>query len=135
MMICLDADCTIYFVEQHPVWGPKITQRLVDWRTQGHQVVVSDLARTECLAAPYARSDFALIADYLAFFNDPEVQTLPLTAEVCQRAAQLRAATNFQLKVPDCLHLAAAIHHGCGLFVTHDAQLARCGLIPIEWLV
>jgi hypothetical protein len=27
MIVCLDADCAIYFVEQNPVWGPKVTAR------------------------------------------------------------------------------------------------------------
>ena len=76
MIVCLDADCAIYFVEQNRVWGPKITARL----------------------------------------------------------ATLRAASNFKLKVPDCLHLAAAIDHGCGLFLTHDAQLTQCTDIAVEVL-
>jgi predicted nucleic acid-binding protein len=49
-------------------------------------------------------------------------------------AARLRAASNFQLKVPDCLHLAAAIEHGCGLFLSHDDQLRQCTAIPVEIL-
>jgi predicted nucleic acid-binding protein len=59
---------------------------------------------------------------------------LPLTAAVCERAAYLRAGSNFQLKVPDCLHLAAAIEHGCGLFLTHDVRLRQCTDIPVEVL-
>jgi predicted nucleic acid-binding protein len=47
---------------------------------------------------------------------------------------RLRAASAFKLKVPDCLHLAAAIEHGCGLFLTHDAQLKLCKDIPVEIL-
>jgi predicted nucleic acid-binding protein len=39
-----------------------------------------------------------------------------------------------QLKVPDCLHLAAAIEHGCGLFLTNDADLTKCPQIPVEIL-
>jgi predicted nucleic acid-binding protein len=77
MIVCLDADCTIYFVEQDPTWGPKVTARL---------------------------------------------------------AARLRAASVFNLKVPDCLHLAAAVEHGCGLFLTHDAPLKQCKDIPVEVL-
>jgi predicted nucleic acid-binding protein len=97
MIVCLDADCTIYFVEQNPVWGPKITARLAVLRAAGHELAVSDLSRTECLAKPLATGDVAV-------------------------------------KVPDCLHLAAAIEHGCGLFLTHDAQLRLCKDITVEIL-
>ena len=34
----------------------------------------------------------------------------------------------------DSVHLAAAIEHGCGLFLTADAQLARCTAISVEVL-
>jgi hypothetical protein len=37
---------------------------------------------------------------------------------------------NFEL--PDCLDLAAAIEHGCGLFLTNEAQLARLRSFPDE---
>jgi predicted nucleic acid-binding protein len=134
MMVCLDADCTIYLVEHNTPWGPKVAARLAVLRGAGHDIAVTDLARTECLAGPLHRGQVALIADFQAFFLDPDVRVLPLTAAVCERAAHLRAASNFQLKVPDCLHLAAAVEHGCGLFLTHDAQLAQCAAIPVEVL-
>jgi uncharacterized protein len=134
MIVCLDADCTIYFVEQNPVWGPKVTARLAALRAAGDETAVSDLARKECLAKPLATGDVAVVADYQAFFTDPDIRVLPLTAAVCERAARIRAASDFTLKVPDCLHLAAAIEHGCGLFFTHDARLKQCQDIPVEVL-
>ncbi len=134
MIVCLDADCTIYLVEQNPVWGPRVTARLAILRAAGNEIAVSDLARTECLAGPLAQGNSAVVADYQAFFGDPAVHSLPLTAAVCERAAQLRAASGFRLKVPDCLHLAAAIEHGCGLFLSHDEQLRQCTAIPVEIL-
>jgi predicted nucleic acid-binding protein len=134
MIVCLDADCTIYFVEQSPVWGPRMNARLAALRAAGHEIAVSDLTRTECLAGPLAQGNSAVIADYQSFFADPAVRLLPLTAAVCEKAALLRAASSFQLKVPDCLHLAAAIEHGCGLFLSHDDQLRQCTAIPVEIL-
>jgi predicted nucleic acid-binding protein len=134
MIVCLDADCTIYFVEQNPVWGPKVTARLAALRAAGDEIAVSDLAWTECLAKPLAAGDVAIVADYQAFFTDPAIRTLPLTAAVCERAARMRAASGFKLKLPDCLHLAAAVEHGCGLFLTHDAQLTQCKDITVEIL-
>src|SRR5690242_12399755 len=95
MMVCLDADCAIYFVEQNPVWGPKVTARIVALRAVGDEIAVSDLARTECLAKPLARGDVAVVADYQAFFADPDIRVLPLTAAVCERAARIRAASGF----------------------------------------
>jgi predicted nucleic acid-binding protein len=134
MIVCLDADCTGSFVEQNAVWGPKITARLAALRAAGDEIAVSDLARTECLAKPLATGDAAVVADYQAFFTDPDIRVLPLTAAVCERTAKIRAASSFKLKVPDCLHLAAAIEYGCGLVLTHDARLRQCKDIAVEIL-
>ncbi len=134
MIVCLDSDITIYLVEHHPIWGQKTSARIAQLRTAGHQIAVSDLVRTEVLAGPLHKRNAALVANYQAFLSDPEIQILPLTAPVCLRAAHLRAASNFALKVPDCMHLAAALEHGCGLFLTHDIKLASCTAIAIEIL-
>lgn len=134
MMAYLDANCVIYLVEMNPTWGPRVLERVADFRKLGYRMATSDLSRTECLAQPFRAGDAAIIADYQDFFNDPNVGILPLTAEVCQKAAQLRAASLFRWKVPDCLHLAAAIEHGCDLFLTNDIPLARCTQIKVEIL-
>jgi uncharacterized protein len=134
MMVYLDANCVIYLVEQNPVWGPMIVNRLTSLRLAGDEIATSDLSRTECLIHPYITGNEGLLADYLRFFAGPYVRLLPLTAKVCERAAQIRAASALKLKVPDCLHLAAAIEHGCGLFLTNDDGLAACPQIPVEML-
>ncbi|HZV06092.1 MAG TPA: type II toxin-antitoxin system VapC family toxin [Gemmataceae bacterium] len=134
MIVCLDANCVIYLVEANPTWGPKITARLAALRATGNEIAVSDLSRTECLASPFAAGDAAIIADYQTFFASPTIRVLPLTAAVCDRAARIRAASRFRLKVPDCLRLAAAIEHGCGSFLTNDRQLTLCTDIVVEIL-
>ena len=55
-----------------------------------------------------------------------------MTVAVCERAARLRAVYSF--KLPDALHLATTIEHGCGVFLTNDAKLARCTDITVEVL-
>jgi predicted nucleic acid-binding protein len=115
-------------------WGPKVTARLAALRAAGDEIAVSDPARTECLAKPLAVGDVAVVADYQAFFTDPDIRALPLTAAVCERAARIRAASGFKLKVRDCLHLASATEHGSSLFLTHDPQLKQCKDIAVEIL-
>lgn len=46
MIVCMDADCIIYFVERHSSWAPRITARLAAFRSVGDQIGFSDLART-----------------------------------------------------------------------------------------
>jgi len=101
VIVYLDTNCTIYFLENHPYWWPK-------------------------------NGDAGLEARYRAFFNDPDIHVFPVTAQVCERAARLRSIYPF--KLPDALHLATAIEHGCGVLLTGDARLARCTEITMEVL-
>ncbi|MCI0456592.1 MAG: PIN domain-containing protein [Gemmataceae bacterium] len=132
MIAYLDSNCVIYFVERVAVWWPKVAARLAALRAAGDEIAVSDLARTECLVGPLVTGSGTLLASFQAFFADPDIRVFPLTPAVCERAARIRAAYRF--KLPDALHLAAAIEHGCGLFLTNDAQLARCTDIAVEVL-
>lgn len=134
MIVCLDANCLISLIEQVAGWEAKVVARLAALRAAGDEIAVSDLTRTECLAGPLASGDLPVLTGYATFFNNPTIHCLPLTAAVCERAARIRAASRFTLKVPDCLHLAAAAEHGCGLFLTNDAQLTRCTDIVVEVL-
>lgn len=134
MMICLDTNCVIYLVEKNPLWAPKIVARLAKATAAGDTIGVSDFARTECLIGPLKCGDAALLADYHTFFSNPAVKGLSLTRIVCDKAAEVRVASSMAIKIPDALHLAAAIVHGCGLFLTNDAQLTKCGGIAVEIL-
>ena len=132
MIVFLDANPVIYFVEQPPVWGAVATARIVALRSAGHRLGVSDLVRMEFQVGPLKAGDSARLNDFTAFFASPDVDVLPVTGRVCDRAARIRAAHNF--KPLDSLHLAAAVEHGCGLFLTADARLASFPDITVEIL-
>jgi predicted nucleic acid-binding protein len=76
--------------------------------------------------------DTVVEASYRAFFNDPDIRMLPMTAAICERAARIRAT--HKLELVDSLHLATAAEYACGLFLTNDGQLARCTDIAVEVL-
>ena len=132
MKVYLDTNCIIYFVETTPTWSAKVVARIAAARSAGDELAVGHLARAECLVLPFKSGDAGLEARYRAFFGDPDVNVLPMTVTVCERAARLRAAHPF--KLPDALHLATAIEHGCGVFLTADARLARCTDVTVEVL-
>jgi predicted nucleic acid-binding protein len=134
VIVCLDTNIVIYYVEQNPVWAPKVDARLKALLAAGDTLAVCDLARAECMIGPLKSGDAVVLADYQRFFANPAVKMLPLMVVVCERAAQVRVATAMKLELPDCLHLDAAIANGCGLFLTNDAQLSRCTDITVEIL-
>jgi predicted nucleic acid-binding protein len=132
MILYLDANIVIYVVEKDPVWGPKAKLRITAAQAAGDMLATSDASRLECLVGPFILGDPGILADYTAFFADPLVQVLPLTATTCERAARIRASHNF--KPLDALHLAAAAEHGCGRFLTNDAGLKSFPDITVEVL-
>jgi uncharacterized protein len=132
MIVCLDSNIVIYLIETDPTWTPKAAARLAALRAAGHEVAVSDAARLECLIGPLAAGAVVVEAHYRAFFADPLVRVLPVSSATWEPAARLGATFNF--KPLDSLHLATAIEHGCGLFLTADARLGRCTAIPVEVL-
>jgi len=101
-------------------------------QSAGDTLAVSDLARSECLLGPLNDGDAAVLADYQRFFSSSAVEMPPMTAAVCERAAEIRVASALKIKLADALHLAAALEHGCGLFLTNDGPLIGCAAIPIE---
>jgi predicted nucleic acid-binding protein len=122
-MVFLDASVVIYFIEQPPHWGPVATARITALLAGGEQLAVSDLVRMECQVGPRKSGDAVLLAKFTTFFTSPDVQVFPISGPVCDRAAAIRATHGF--KPLDALHLAAAVEHGCTLFLTNDARLAR----------
>ena len=132
MIVALDANIVIYLIEANPTWTPIATSRLMALRAAGDEIAFCDVGRLECLIKPLASGNITDVATYQSFFNSPQVRMLPVTATTWERAAQI--AATFRMKPLDSVHLAAAIEHGCGLFLTKDAPLARCAAIPVEVL-
>lgn len=132
MIVCLDSNIVIYLVESDPVWTPKADARLKAIQTAGDTVAICDVVWLECLIKPLASGDTGAEAAFRAFFANPLVQLLPVARSTWEHAAQIGAMFNF--KPLDSVHLAAAIEHGCGLFLTADSRLGRCNAIPVEVL-
>jgi hypothetical protein len=107
--VYLDANIVIYLVERHPVWGTKAQSRITHLWAAGEQTAISDAHRLERLVGPLILNDQTTLADYLAYFNDPDVISVPLSSQVWERAARIRAVHN--LKPLNSLHRDAAAKH------------------------
>jgi predicted nucleic acid-binding protein len=55
--------------------------------------------------------------------SSSDFQTLPITSDIAEQAASLRA--RYGLRTPDALQIATALAADCGAFVTNDARLQR----------
>jgi predicted nucleic acid-binding protein len=132
MIVFLDSNIVIYAVENPPTFGALALARLGALRSAGDSFMVSDLTRMECLVGPLRSGDTALEAQFRAFFAASGVQVVPITAAVCDQAAQVRAMMRF--KPLDALQLAAAVTHGADRFLTNDTRLNTFTALAIEVL-
>ena len=127
----LDASAIIYLVEGGAVAQGLVADRIV--AAEGDpagRVLTSQLARLECRMKPLRAGDAALLATYDAFFTRARLEVVDVSATAIDRATELRARYGF--KTPDAIHLACAIVARADVFVTGDANLARCTEIPVE---
>ncbi|MGP0065486.1 MAG: type II toxin-antitoxin system VapC family toxin [Isosphaeraceae bacterium] len=132
MIVYLDSVIVIYLIEGPDPFRGRAEARLAQITAANDQVASSHLTRLECRVKPIRLSDASLLADFEAFFNNPDLLRFALPETVFERATVIRAQYN--LKLGDSLHLAAAVEHGCGLFLTNDVQLRRFPDIPVEVL-
>jgi predicted nucleic acid-binding protein len=70
------------------------------------------------LVLPIKYNDQALVDNYRTLLESTGIQLVPINREIILNATELRARTN--LKTPDAIHAATAIHKNCDLFLTND---------------
>ncbi len=122
--IGIDTNLFIYFLEDHPRYGAWCAS-LFDRIERGHNhAVTSTVTLLELLVQPYrdqkeelAQKIFALTTTY------PKIEWVPVTLNVADRAAELRA--RYRLSTPDAIQLATAIGYKATRFYGNDRALRR----------
>ena len=85
--------------------------------------VTSTLTLTEVLVHPFRSGNVELAGQYRDILLDQEnLITVPISLEIAEVAAQLRARQN--LRTPDAIQIATAMGEGAMFFLTNDARLA-----------
>jgi predicted nucleic acid-binding protein len=120
--VTLDAMVFIYAFENHPIYLPLLNP-LLDAIERGElEAITSTLTVAECLVQPYKKKNMILAAHYRVLFrNFPNLSVLPLTEEIANKTAFLRA--HYHLKTPDAIQLATASIAGSRSFLTNDRKL------------
>ena len=119
----VDTMIFIYAFEEHPGYLVPLRNFFRNVEKGETEAVTSTISIIECLVQPYRRKDFALAARYMVLFrNFPHLSIIPMTDDVAERAAFLRA--HYNLKTPDAIQVATAFVSGCHAFLTNDETLA-----------
>jgi predicted nucleic acid-binding protein len=121
-IVGLDTAPLIYFIERHPRYLPLVRPFFEAMQRGEFRVVTSTLTLTEVLIHPYRRGDRALAAEYSdILLNAPNLTMLPVSPDIADYAARLRAAHG--MKTPDSILLAAALAANASVFLTNDSTI------------
>lgn len=129
-VVGLDTAPLIYFIEQNTRYLKLVRAFFQAMSRDEFQVVTSTLTLTEVLVHPLRAGNVELAGQYRDILFDQEnLITLPVSPEIAEVAAQLRAAQN--LRTPDAIQIATAIQGGASFFLTNDARLSSISDLEI----
>jgi predicted nucleic acid-binding protein len=132
MLIYCDSVILMYYFDHIGPFNVRAMKRLAAMAAAGDRIALSDLVRLEYRVKPLKTGDAPKLTIFDAFCTQPEVQVVPITKAVFDRATLIRAASSF--KLADSLHLAAAVESKCDRFLTNDTRLSAFTDILVEVL-
>ena len=90
--------------------------------TGDFRAVTSTLTLLEVMVQPLRQGDQNLARQYREILlRSSSLRTVPLTSEIAEQAAQIRAVAN--LKTPDAIQLATALSSGAHVLLTNDTAM------------
>ncbi len=130
--IGVDTAPLIYFIEDHPGYANRLAP-LFEAVDQGRiRLVTSVVTLVEVLVRPLREKQPDLVKEYRdILLSAPGVDTVPVSADIAEQAAQLRAAHG--LRTPDAIQVATAINARVSAFLTNDVTLRR--VVGLELLL
>lgn len=126
--VYLDTNIFIYALEAMEPWAALLQEAFASLEAGEWHAVTSSLSIAECLVKPLEMERDDMVAAYRAALSPRQhLQIAPLQEDVLVDAARLRAKHKF--KLPDALHIATALHEGCSVMLTNDAQFCKVAAV------
>ncbi len=131
--LALDSAPLIYFIEDHPAHAPKLGELFAAAARGDFALVTSTVTIAEVLVHPLRSGRLELVEGYRdILLGSAGMTAVPVSAEIAELAARIRAKHN--VRTPDALHLATAIHSGAAAFITNDRGLPKLSDLEIVLL-
>ena len=122
--IGLDSNLLIYFIEAHTSYGVLARKVFESIETGRPVAVCSTLSLLEVLVQPYRTQNDQIVNRFYGLLTTyPHLHWVDLSVEVADLGARLRA--EYELKTPDAVLLATALHSHATGFIGNDAKLKR----------
>ena len=110
-----------------------LAHRILEYEKQTQiRFLTSRLSRLECRVHPLRHNRPTMLEKYDAFFATEEITLIEVTADVVEKATEIRA--RYQFKTPDAIHMASAILTNTSAFLTSDPVFARCKEMTVDVL-
>jgi predicted nucleic acid-binding protein len=120
----------IYFVEQNPTYVNRMREIFRQITAGNLDAVSSVITLTEVLAHPLKQGNATIAQAYRKILSTGRHFTiLPITLNIAERAAEMRAIYN--LRTPDALQIASALEAHSDAFLTNDRGLQRVTEIAV----
>ena len=123
-LIALDSSIFIYQLESNPKYGAlsnTVFSRVAD---RSSRAVAAAITLPEILVPHYRKPDQRLADDFYALLSTyPNLKRISIDLQVADIAARVRAQHN--LRTPDALHAAVALHANATALVTNDPVFRR----------
>jgi len=132
-LIGIDSVALIYLIEQNKTYYDRmyaIAQHIADGSIQA---VCSTITLAEVLVHPLRTGNTQLVNQYENILRGSKnLSLIALNHDIARLSADLRARYN--LRTPDAIHVASAIHSGCDAFLTNDGGIRRVNEINVVML-
>ena len=117
--IFVDSAPIIYYLEGHPVLGPRFKNLFDRAEAGAYQLVISTVSLAEVLTGPLRQGNEQLADDYRQALTRPPIwRVADLTVAIAHRAARIRCRT--RLRLPDAVQVATALEMSCVALVSPD---------------
>jgi len=131
--IALDTMVFIYLFEEDENYIDTVKAIFENVEKGKLKTITSTVTIIECLTKHLKRNDFPLVVMYkTAFRNFPNLEVIPVSIEVAERAASIRA--RYGLKTPDSIQIAVGVLGNARIFLTNDFDFSEIEGIRITQL-
>jgi predicted nucleic acid-binding protein len=123
----------VYYIEEHQRYIGRVAPVFEALARRELAVVASVLCLAEVLVTPMRRGNERMVRRYRDLLTSTEnLHLYPADANTATMAARLRSRWN--IRTPDAIHLATALHQQAEIFLTNDERLRRVTEMPVAVL-
>jgi predicted nucleic acid-binding protein len=129
-IVGLDIAPLIYFIEENPNYINLVEPFFEALERREFTVITSIVTMIEVLVHPLRIGRVELATSYRdILLNQENLKTVEVCPTIAEQAAQLRAMYN--LRTPDAIQIATALHEGASFFLTNDTRLLNIPYLTI----